>query len=260
MNLNERVVDLDARIAARKAAVDRRLGVSGRTSPSASRSASPGAEGVEARGVQSPGRVPVVAPQAGASRQKSPRSVNVLWVAVASCVRFLWKCVMLLLSPGPYAKVVFVVLCLIFVATLTGLVRCLWAGLGWQYVKEWIVAMSVTVLVSGAFWYFHLSPGRRALRASDPASSTRAGFHDKAAKVIDDLDAGLDVFGAFTIPGVIVKIVFFLLCLSAVLSFLWGVGCLFRGWGYGFSLWVGDTLADAFLAWGLWWLCTHGKN
>lgn len=99
-----------------------------------------------------------------------------------------------------------------------------------------------------------------ATKAARPSGRKDGNATGKLSKVMDDLDAGLDFFGLFTIPGIIVKIVFVLLCLGAFFSLLWAVRSLLAGWGWGVSWWLGDAVFDAFLAWLLWWLCTHKKK
>ena len=82
----------------------------------------------------------------------------------------------------------------------------------------------------------------------------------RGSNVLDDLDGGFDFFGLFPVPGIVVKILFVLFCIGAILSLLWAVRCLFEGWSHGVSWWLGDAAFDAFVAWLLWWLCTHKKN
>ena len=99
--------------------------------------------------------------------------------------------------------------------------------------------------------------------AADPdpregADAAPGGEPDERRKPSTDIgrilavfDRGLEIPGLFTIPGIVLKIVFVLLCLSALLNLLWALSLC----------WVfAPFLAEAFLAWGLWHLCAKGKR
>ncbi len=103
-------------------------------------------------------------------------------------------------------------------------------------------------------------------KAAAPAMK-RADASGKIKKILSDMDNGFDIPGLFTVPGIVVKVLFILCCLSAILNLFWAVHyCVFYPSSYGlvyghsfywWSFW--PILVEAGFAYLLWWLCARKK-
>jgi len=113
------------------------------------------------------------------------------------------------------------------------------------------------------------APGRKGASSSGKKDASGA-----FGKILADMDAGLEIPGLFTIPGIVVKILFVLFCLSAIGNLFWAIrycffyhphayagvyvdGCYVRP-SYWWMFW--PVLFEAGCAWLLWWLCARKKK
>ena len=113
------------------------------------------------------------------------------------------------------------------------------------------------------------APGRKGVAPSGKKDASGA-----FGKILADMDAGLEIPGLFTIPGIVVKILFVLFCLSAIGNLFWAIrycffyhphayagvyvdGCYVRP-SYWWMFW--PVLFEAGCAWLLWWLCARKKK
>ena len=110
-------------------------------------------------------------------------------------------------------------------------------------------------------------------KVSATSGTKSGGGGGRFSKVLSDLDDGFEIPGLFKIPGIVVKVLFVLCCLSAVLNLFWAVRyCFFyRHPAYGVacpdgyvahpSYWwmFWPVIVEAGFAYLLWWFCTHKK-
>ncbi len=100
----------------------------------------------------------------------------------------------------------------------------------------------------------------------------KSDFSGKIKKILSDMDNGFDIPGLFTVPGIVVKVLFLLCCLSAILNLFWAIHyCFFYhspaygvayadGYGHSSYWWLfWPVICEAGLAYLLWWLCAKKK-
>ena len=104
-------------------------------------------------------------------------------------------------------------------------------------------------------------------KAAAPAMK-KADASGKIKKILSDMDNGFDIPGLFTVPGIVVKVLFILFCLSAILNLFWAVHyCFFYGpsaygivYGHSCYWWLfWPVLVEVGFAYLLWWLCARKK-
>ena len=108
-------------------------------------------------------------------------------------------------------------------------------------------------------------------KAAAPAMK-KADASGKIGKILSDMDNGFDIPGLFTVPGIVVKVLFILCCLSAILNLFWAVHyCFFYhpsaygvayadGYGHSSYWWLfWPVICEAGFAYLLWWLCARKK-
>lgn len=275
MDLNEKRAELDARIAARKAAVDRRLGIV----PGGGSIAAPSPCVVPASSPESPSvsvrtnrAVAPDAPERATPRGRRSGSGETILkaliavFAIAFVLNLGWaidRC--LIHPPAPLVPT--------GLETLPNQIdpRVGDIPLVGSLVNEAATAASrIAAAVSEDVpapdppWWLFAPVAGEALMAvlllvvlRSVRKKNGMDRDGKASEILAAFDGGLDFFGLFTIPGIVVMVVFLLLCLCVCLNVLWALCCLPYGLDRAFAWWLGDALVDAFLAWGLWWLCTH---
>ncbi len=99
-----------------------------------------------------------------------------------------------------------------------------------------------------------------------------ADLSGKWSKIMADMENGFDIPGLFTVPGIVVKVLFLLCCLSAILNLFWAIHyCFFYhspaygvayadGYGHSSYWWLfWPVICEAGLAYLLWWLCAKKK-
>ena len=112
------------------------------------------------------------------------------------------------------------------------------------------------------------APGRK-----DAAPSGKKDASGKIAKILAVFDDGLEIPGLFTVPGIVLKILFVLFCLSALLNLFWAIRYCFFYHPVAYGAYPGGYVArpsywwmfwpvlfEAGCAWLLWWLCAKKKK
>ena len=112
-----------------------------------------------------------------------------------------------------------------------------------------------------------------AKKGAGTSGKKSGGGEGRFAKIMSDMDDGFEIPGLFKVPGIVVKVLFVLCCLSAILNLFWAVRyCFFYrhpaygvayvdGYGVHPSYWwmFWPVIVEAGFAYLLWWFCTHKK-
>lgn len=118
------------------------------------------------------------------------------------------------------------------------------------------------------------APVRSAEPARSGKGSSKGSLKDKIAKILSVFDNGLEIPNLFTIPGIVMKVIFILSCLSVFFHLIWVIrycccyshhSAYYDGVGYyhggGFSFWwVWPLIVEAAWTYFIYWICARNNK